>query len=204
MKKDKVLQKLLADKKQITQKYSDLQPEYKLLTKEVYDLIKKKIQKAGLDPISIEKRTKTKKSFWEKVIHKKYQNPFEDMKDISAIRIICLIPKELKNVERLIRQEFNVQESKNKKEEMTPYKFWYRSHHFKITLENDQINKGKYKLLKNFEAEIQIRSVLMHAWAEMEHKINYKNKFKLAEKKKRRIARLSALLELADALLDEI
>ena len=204
MTKDKILQKLLANKTQLTQKYRELHPEYKFLTREVYALVKRKLEKEKIDSFSIEKRTKTKKSFWEKVLRKKYHAPFKEMKDISAVRIICLFPREIKIVEKIIRKNFHIQEIKRKEEEITLNQFWYRSHHFKVSLTPEQLSFKKYSHLKNFQAEIQIRSVLMHAWAEMEHKINYKNEFKLSEKKQRKIARLSALLELSDELLDEI
>jgi hypothetical protein len=47
--------------------------------------------------------------------------------------------------------------------------------------------------------EIQVRSILQHAWAEIEHDLEYKSREAVPRQIRRRFARLSGLLELADA-----
>jgi hypothetical protein len=47
--------------------------------------------------------------------------------------------------------------------------------------------------------EIQVRSILQHAWAEIEHDLGYKSAVGLPGDVKRRFARVSSLLELADS-----
>jgi hypothetical protein len=54
------------------------------------------------------------------------------------------------------------------------------------------------KFLKDLKAEIQIRSILQHAWAEIEHDLGYKSKYSIPFNLRRRFSRLSGLLELAD------
>src|SRR6185503_1723451 len=46
--------------------------------------------------------------------------------------------------------------------------------------------------------EVQIRSILQHAWAEIEHDIGYKSPRALSYPTRRSFARLASLLELAD------
>jgi uncharacterized protein YeeX (DUF496 family) len=46
--------------------------------------------------------------------------------------------------------------------------------------------------------EVQIRSILQHSWAEIEHDIGYKGKFSIPDIAKRRFSRIAALLETAD------
>ena len=52
------------------------------------------------------------------------------------------------------------------------------------------------------KAEIQIRSILQHAWAEIEHDLGYKSKHAIPLPIRRRFSRLSGLLELADQEFD--
>jgi hypothetical protein len=47
--------------------------------------------------------------------------------------------------------------------------------------------------------EIQVRSILQHAWAEIEHDLGYKSKQSVPKQIRRRFSRVAGLLELADA-----
>lgn len=51
---------------------------------------------------------------------------------------------------------------------------------------------------------IQIRSILQHAWAEIEHDLGYKGKYAIPDQYKRNFNRLAALLETADLEFDRL
>jgi putative GTP pyrophosphokinase len=53
-------------------------------------------------------------------------------------------------------------------------------------------------------AEIQLRSVLQHAWAAIDHKLRYKREQDAPRELKRALSRLSALLELGDKEFSDI
>jgi putative GTP pyrophosphokinase len=190
--------------KELVKEYAKLYPEYKKLAQELKSLIKSILNKSGIEYIDIIGRAKNITSFKDKIRRKKYKNPLFDIKDLCAIRIICSFPKEVKETENILQKNFKISAYKDQEKNISPYKFWYRSHHFEVQLSDKQITKKNYKFLKHYIAEIQVRTVFMNAWAVMEHKINYKHEWNTSHKTKRKLSRLSALLELADEQLEEL
>lgn len=62
----------------------------------------------------------------------------------------------------------------------------------------------EYKDYKTLKCEIQVRSILQHAWAEIEHDLGYKGKTAIPDQYKRNFNRLAALLETADLEFDRL
>jgi hypothetical protein len=60
------------------------------------------------------------------------------------------------------------------------------------------MSDAKYSKYENLQLEVQIRSILQHGWAEIEHDLGYKGSFNLPSKAKRTFHRVAALLESAD------
>jgi hypothetical protein len=73
--------------------------------------------------------------------------------------------------------------------------------HYIIQVNPKSKRLAKYATLK---AEIQIRSILQHTWAEIEHDLGYKNNFGVPREVKRNFFRLAGILELADKEFKEI
>lgn len=51
---------------------------------------------------------------------------------------------------------------------------------------------------KDLKVEIQIRTILQHTWAEIEHDLGYKSSNDIPEKIRRNFSRLAGIIELAD------
>jgi hypothetical protein len=81
---------------------------------------------------------------------------------------------------------------------MDPDKFGYISLHYIIKLNTARKQLREYERFKEFKAEIQIRTILQHAWADIEHDLGYKSKETIPRNIQRDFNRLSGLLELAD------
>lgn len=88
--------------------------------------------------------------------------------------------------------------SEDKVDNLEPDKFGYRSHHFVVTLRHEWLNVPNYRGLEGIKAEIQVRTILMHAWADISHKLSYKKKEHIPELFQRNLFQLSALFEIAD------
>jgi putative GTP pyrophosphokinase len=74
----------------------------------------------------------------------------------------------------------------------------YQSVHFIVKLSETRINLPEYKQYKNLMCEIQVRTVMQHAWAEIEHDIQYKSSITIPADLRRRFITLAGLLEVAD------
>ncbi len=77
-------------------------------------------------------------------------------------------------------------------------KLGYRSVHYVAMFDKGRCRLPEYKQYENIYFEIQIRSILQHAWAEIEHDRNYKFSGKLPTQLERRFYLVSGMLECAD------
>lgn len=122
-----------------------------------------------------------------------------DITDICGIRIITYLDSDVNKVAEIIENEFLVDTDNSiDKRKHDSDKFGYMSLHYVVWLNNQRgtiTENIKFKWLK---LEIQVRSILQHAWAEIEHDLGYKWQFAIPEHFKRNFNRLAALLETAD------
>jgi len=81
---------------------------------------------------------------------------------------------------------------------LDPDRFGYLSVHYIATLSPERIALMDYKKFSSCQFEIQVRSILQHAWAEIEHDLGYKSEIAIPRDVRRRFARMAGLLETAD------
>src|SRR5207245_894550 len=75
--------------------------------------------------------------------------------------------------------------------------FGYRSVHLIVKVRTEDAF-GDRQLLETLWFELQIRSVLEHAWAEIEHEIRYKSGVDYPPPALRRLSSLAGVLEMLD------
>nr|WP_275665180.1 RelA/SpoT domain-containing protein [Acinetobacter pittii] len=147
-------------------------------------------------------RHKTKKSFLKKIKDKLSEKNYSpaSMTDLAGIRVITLIEADVQKVCDLISRMFNVHQadSVNKSENLGEEKVGYRSVHFVCDVGEDREKMPEFSAYKGLCFEIQVRTALEHAWAEIEHDRGYKLGGKLPSHLNRRFKLLSGLLESAD------
>jgi len=148
----------------------------------------------------LEKRTKTIRSFEEKIQNKKYVDPYNEVTDLSGIRIILYYQDDINEIIRIIKHEFLIDEPNSSYQNIfqNPNQFGYNSTHIVIQLSSDRAKLPEWNSCINLKAEIQIRTVLQHAWASISHVLQYKSKEDIPPKLQRQLFRLSGLFELAD------
>jgi len=122
--------------------------------------------------------------------------------DLLGIRIICPFIEDLQAAEELIKKYFEITE-REIKGHYSFQEFCYESIHLLIKIPPVLINK--YGNPEIDVAEIQIRTILQDAWAEVEHELVYKAELTpFDEPMKRKLAAVNASLSLADMIFQEI
>lgn len=154
----------------------------------------------GISIHSLESRVKERDSLEKKLVKKaKYRN-IEEITDVVGIRIITHYADDVDKVAEIVEREFLVdkENSINKASSLEPDRFGYLSLHYIISLDDNRSALFEHSTYKNTKVEIQIRTILQHAWAEIEHDIGYKSNIGLPDIIRRQFSRLAGLLEIAD------
>jgi len=151
---------------------------------------------------TVKGRIKAFDSYYAKLLRKLASTPVESLseqeidtliQDLVGVRILTPFLESVTDIERLVRGRFSVFEVERKGEEQSFCEFGYRSIHLNIRLDSGQV------------CEIQIRTILQDAWAEVEHELVYKGSFSpFDEPLKRKLAALNATLSLSDIIFQEV
>lgn len=181
-------------------------PSHHRLTPSVEGIIKNLLNKENIDYLTITSRVKTPKSTLEKIKRKNYSDAKQQLTDLSGIRIIVFFESDIPKVTQLIREAFKVDEnnSSNKDSTLKSNQTGYRSVHYVCELGENRSSLPENQGLSELKFELQIRTVLQHAWAELAHDRNYKFTGKLPAEAERKLFLYAGMLELADRGLDEL
>lgn len=189
---------------QLKTSFETKKPLYERLATNVCEAINSFLSENNISALSVSYRIKSFESFSEKITRKGYRNPFEETEDICGIRVIVYFPDDVIKIDEIIRKEFNILESEIKADQLNDDQFGYRSNHFVVSINDSWLLTPNYRGLKELKAEIQVRTVLMHAWADLSHKLAYKEKGSTPPQFLRNIYQLSALFELADERFEHL
>lgn len=131
------------------------------------------------------------------------ERPFETITDIIGMRIVVPFLEDLESVEKLIKKHFQIVETDYKSRELTIREFGYDSIHIQIILPHEIA--GKFRNIKEMKIELQLRTILQDAWAEVEHELIYKTSIdKVEDTIRRKMIAVNATLSLGDTIFQEI
>jgi putative GTP pyrophosphokinase len=200
--KSKTLRKVDTSTNRAVTEYENLRPTINAYTEKLGTLLKDLIARHNIKPQSVEHRTKTIESFREKINRpgKKYSDPIKQLTDLSGHRIVVYYLADIEKISKIIQDEFCIDTaaSLDKRDDLAPNEFGYLSRHHIISLKAPRTSLPEWSEWSNIKAEIQLRTVLQHAWAAIEHSMQYKTEVDIPSSSRRRLFRLSGLLELAD------
>ncbi|MFC2169658.1 GTP pyrophosphokinase family protein [Acidobacteriota bacterium] len=191
----------------LLEEYKKRKPFYEKFTKKIKRLLTDILENEDIKIHSISSRTKEIESLAGKISKKpeKYIK-INDINDLSGIRIICYFLSHVDKIARIIEKNFQIIEnlSIDRRKIMDPERFGYISLHYVIKLSHERTKLPEYEKFKNLLCELQIRSILQHTWAEIEHDLGYKSKIEVPKNVRRRFSRLASILELADEEFENI
>lgn len=192
------------DKEQIKLKYDANISKYKRGGENISEAIGIFLTEKEIPYLTITHRVKEFESFYEKIHRKNYDDPFEKNEDFCGIRVILYHLNDIERIEKIFESEFKIITNESKSDELNVNEFGYRSNHYIIYLKDSWCETPNYRGLKGVKFEVQLRTILMHAWAEIEHKLGYKNRDQIPITLQRKLFLISAKLEDADTQFQEI
>lgn len=184
--------------------YDELLPVYQEVEQIAFELISNALIGSGIHIHQIAHRIKEKDSALEKLDRKSTKYKFlSEFTDMVGFRVICYFSEQVNAVAEILGKVLDVDYSRSidKRAAIDPTRFGYISLHFICSLPKD---KGYRDELSSVKFEIQMRSILQHAWAEIEHDLGYKTEFAIPTKMRREFSRVAGLLEIADECFDNI
>jgi ppGpp synthetase/RelA/SpoT-type nucleotidyltranferase len=148
----------------------------------------------------ISARAKSPDSALSKVLRKAYKNPIKELTDCIGVRVIAYHESEIDKIVDRLSSQFDI-DSKNsvdRRRALDLRSFGYRSVHLIARLKGFRASSPEYAELRGRWFEIQIRSILEHAWAEIEHEVVYKSGIDYPADVLRRFAAIAGTLELIE------
>lgn len=186
--------------------YIKLRPTFKLLGEKIASIIVEVLDINNINYHAVSNRSKTIESFSKKIDNPKYSEPLEQLTDLAGIRIVAYVEDDVKQICKIIEGLFEIDKtnSLDKGKELGEDKVGYKSVHFIGELSEDRTILPEYERFKSLKFEIQVRTILQHSWAEIEHDKNYKFSGELPTEIKRRFRLLAGTLELADREFNQL
>jgi ppGpp synthetase/RelA/SpoT-type nucleotidyltranferase len=151
-------------------------------------------------------RLKARESFHGKVKSgKKQYAEIDEVTDVAGLRITTYFARDVDRVAEVIAPRFVVDEknSVDRRKTIESDRFGYLSLHYIVRPKDgdDPLARAGYTAVP---AEIQVRSILQHAWAEIEHDLGYKYPGGIPRHIRRKFSLAAGLLEIADQQFDDI
>jgi len=175
-------------------------------------LVRTVLDDAGINYLTVTGRAKSVASFAGKAARTldgapAYPDPLHDITDQVGVRVITYVHSDVAAVADLLGDQVVVRDDRDLgRETASEGRFGYASRHLLIELDAAREGQEAYERLRGRPVQVQIRTVLQHAWAEFEHDIRYKGTIpdEHVPDFDRRFTLAAGLLELADQEFETI
>jgi ppGpp synthetase/RelA/SpoT-type nucleotidyltranferase len=182
---------------------------YEQLASAVRPLLEQLAAENKISVALVEHRVKERDSLSQKIARPdkadKY-NSLEDITDLCGLRIVLYTNEDCEVMTKAIREHFDIDDDNSviKGADYEEDRFGYLSTHLIALLPQARTNLFEFRHLAKLKMEIQIRTVLQHAWAVLDWKLRYKSESEVPKEFRRKLYRISALLEAADDAFSEL
>ena len=186
---------------EILAQYKRLLPVYTQMAEVIPEKLKDFFAEAGILVAAVEHRVKTEESLSGKLQRKggKYASIY-DVTDLVGIRVITFYIDDVYKVASMVERLFEVdwENSIDKRKVHEIDSFGYLSLHYICRIPETSYQDPAHPELNSIRFEIQMRTVLQHDWANMNHDTGYKSGVEIPRIYMRNMSRLAGMLELVD------
>ena len=195
------MQELDSHAQELLAQYDHLLPVFTQMEKVIPEKLKEIFEDAGIIVAALEHRVKTKDSLAGKLRLKggKYQEIF-DITDLVGIRVITFYIDDVDKVASIVDRLFDIDwdNSIDKRKAHEIDSFGYLSLHYICRIPESAYSDPEHPEVNKIRFEVQMRTVLQHAWANMNHDTGYKSGVEIPKVYLRNLSRLAGMLELVD------
>lgn len=164
----------------------------------------KDFTKISFDPRVKEINSLIAKAFYRQ---KPYKNPYVEITDKVGVRFVFLTESDVRSIGDLVKQssDWIVRQDRDFEieRELQPERFEYQSNHF-ILFSKSNFEFEGVQINAETPCEVQLRTLLMHAYSELTHDTIYKPNLRATQKVKRLVARCSAMTEVAGEIFERV
>ncbi|MDQ2758486.1 MAG: DUF429 domain-containing protein [Actinomycetota bacterium] len=187
--------------------YAARHPVVSAATEAFVAVVTGQLDDAGINYLSVTGRAKAVTSFAGKAARTRadgsplYAEPLTEITDQVGLRVITYLHEDVEAVADLLTDEYVVLDDRDLgRETADDGRFGYASRHLLVASDERGASAPAGRALGGLAAQVQIRTVLQHAWAEFEHDIRYKGSVppEHVSDLDRRFTLAAGLLELAD------
>ena len=205
MKKASTDQLRLPERSRAKDLYEKQLPAHQTALQQLAQKLRLLLEQQGLTP-AIKFRVKSFEAYFDKLRKHntvKSSHRIVTINDFFGLRIVCPFLEDVETVSALIASHFELLETESKASQHSFREFGYDSVHHSIRLATQQ--RGRLLPGVRRVCEIQLRTILQDAWAEVEHELVYKSDISLPNQSiRRKLASLNATLTLSDLTFQEI
>lgn len=176
---------------------------YQEYSRRMKHLLQDLISRESVQVYALEGWAKTPDEFFNELSNKRGvlpADPFRDVPDLATVRILLYFPTDVITVEKVIQEEFLVDlpRSTTSKDLEDPDIFGYKSIIYDVSLKSDRGRLREWEKYRDLKLHVQVRTMLQEAWAAVSPEISGTTDVVTKGKLKRKLSRVSALLEEAD------
>ena len=196
-----MMQDIDAHAQELLAQYRSLLPVYKKMAEVIPEKLKEFIAEAGIIVAAVEQRVKTEESLAGKLKLKgsKYRD-ISDITDLVGLRVITFYIDDVDKVASIVERLFEIdwKNSIDKRKIHDIDSFGYLSLHYICRIPESSYSDPEYPQLNQIRFEVQMRTILQHAWSNMNHDTGYKSGVEIPAIYMRNMSRLAGMLELID------
>ena len=185
----------------ILNQYRNMLPVYEKMGEVLSAKLRGFFDEAGIIVAALEHRVKTEHSLAGKLELKgsKYKDIF-DITDIVGLRVITFYIDDVDKVASVVERLFTIdwENSVDKRKLLEIDSFGYLSLHYICSIPESAYHDPAHPEINKIRFEVQMRTVLQHAWANMNHDTGYKSGVEIPKVYLRSLIRLAGILEMVD------